>query len=146
MRKMLIITLSFIVLLITSCDSGSDNNCPFEGTWNLSTFNYFYSDECTNGGEDGSIDLQCLTAIVANDTVTWDTCDCEGADQDDCTEEAEFNYTCETTFSEDNAEVIIDGNTATYTLIEPVEEFLLYDGGSYGDGCMITSMLVFERD
>ena len=42
MKRMLIITLSFILVLITSCDSGDDKNnadaCPIEGTWEHYSF------------------------------------------------------------------------------------------------------------
>ena len=150
MNKILMILLLPLLFIFPSCDSGGDDDsadCPIEGTWGLTTFDYVFSEpECTSG-EDGSADLSCLDVIVADDTTTWDTCDCDGEDPEDCTNTEDSDYTCDNpTTLDDGGSVTIDGDTATLIIIEPIEDFIFYEGGDYGEGCMVTSTLVFERE
>ena len=144
-----------LLFILPSCDSGSDggsdggsNNCPIEGTWENTSFNYVFSDECT-AGEDGSADLSCLDIIVADDIIIWDSCDClDGGEPPACLDISNDGYSCDnpTTF-DDGGSVVIDEDTATLIIIEPIEDFLFYSEGiDYGNGCMVTSTLVFERE
>ena len=90
MRKMLLITLSFIVLLITSCDSGGDGNSvdesALEGLWALSeqcievrSCEYAQDNECETAG-DGFDDI-VVRYIFINDGTTYE---CDGDSGDLC--------------------------------------------------------------
>ena len=146
MKRILFIILSLFVL---SCDNGNDGDgelaCPIEGTWQNISFSYVYSDECS-AGEDDSSDISCLKIIVADNIVTWDSCDCGDEEDFECIHVSDDEFSCEV------EGLTIEGDIATLILIESVDEFEFIDcsvwdcSTVYGDECMITSTLVFERD
>ena len=141
------------------CDGTNECDIDPTGIWRVSESNYALSEECNCGigeCEDGSYDnLSCVIFKVTDDTIIIDSCECStettrlGCEKDD------YFYTCITNdvnfhnlLGHHYTLVIID-DTATMLKTEPIADFLFtFDlpPKNFGEGCMITSTSIFEKE
>ena len=134
------------------CDS--DDSCPFEGSWQITSSDYVLSDICNNNQYNSFIDYyQCADFIIEGNTTTYNQCNCNYIPQE---VECSFNTSHSNCYNPaifsfmNIGEVTIDSGIVTYVFTQYIEDSIITYGldidGDYGNGCTVTTTLVFERN
>ena len=152
MNKIFLLVIS---LFVFSCDDNpaGPSTCDIEidGIWIGVTADVVFSEECDCGDGVGecdntSNDISCMIITIEGNSTIWDSCACDGEDEDTCYEITDEGYTCEgnivtSNCGEANCDTfIIDGNTVSST-----ETF---DGSSegFGEGCIISTIITLIKN
>jgi len=144
----------FLLLFIGCEDNPTEpSNCDIEidGIWTGTTSNTIFSDECDCGDgvgtcENTSNDNSCLIVTVDGNSTIWDSCECDGEDEETCYEIIDEGYTCEESIITTNCgdescdTYIIYGNTISHTNT--------VDGSSegFGEGCTISYVITLVKN